>query len=63
MTMRVGEIAFVSPFRYTVLIWAALLGYLVFDEVPDNYMLLGGLVIAMAGVYSFYRESRLAAKP
>ncbi|WP_315982647.1 DMT family transporter [Aliamphritea spongicola] len=53
MTMRVGEIAFVSPFRYTVLIWAALLGYLVFDEVPDNYMLLGGLVIAMAGVYSF----------
>ncbi len=62
MTMRVGDIAFVSPFRYTVLIWAALLGYLVFDEVPDNYMLMGGLVIALAGVYSFYRESRQAAK-
>lgn len=59
LTMRVGDIAFVSPFRYTVLIWAALLGYLVFDEVPDNYMLTGGLIIAMAGVYSFYRESRL----
>lgn len=59
MTMRVGEIAFVSPFRYTLLIWAMLWGLLVFDEVPDPWMLSGAAIIVATGLYTFHRERRL----
>lgn len=60
MTMRIGEIAFVQPFRYTLLIWAMLLGILVFGEWPDVWMLAGSAVIVATGLYTFYRERRLA---
>ncbi|WP_227421632.1 DMT family transporter [Pacificispira spongiicola] len=56
MTMRVGEIAFVAPFRYTAMIWAILLGFLVFGQFPDNWTLLGSAVVIAMGLYSFYRE-------
>ncbi len=59
MTMRVGEVSFVSPFRYSVLIWAMVLGLLFFDEVPDGWTLLGSLVVVGTGIYSFYRERRV----
>lgn len=56
MTMRVGEIAFVAPFRYTVLIWAVILGILIFGEYPDEWTLIGGTVVVATGLYTFYRE-------
>ena len=33
--MRTGEIAVVAPFRYSIILWAVLSGYLVWGEVPD----------------------------
>jgi drug/metabolite transporter (DMT)-like permease len=59
MTMRHGEIGFVAPFRYTILIWAILLGVLVFGEYPDLPMLAGSAIVVGTGVYTFYREQRL----
>ncbi|MDN5929170.1 MAG: DMT family transporter [Hyphomicrobiales bacterium] len=59
--MRTGEISAVAPFRYTTLIWAFALGFLVFGNVPDLYMLLGGAIIAGSGLYTLYRE-RLVSK-
>ena len=35
MTMRIGEIGFVQPFRYTLLVWAMLFGIVMFGEWPD----------------------------
>jgi drug/metabolite transporter (DMT)-like permease len=58
MTMRVGEIGFVSPFRYTVLIWALILGAVVFGEIPDALTLLGGALVVATGLYTFQRERR-----
>lgn len=60
MTMRVGEIGFVSPFRYTVLIWALLLGAVVFGEIPDALTLAGSAVVVATGLYTFHRERRRA---
>lgn len=57
--MRVGEIAFVSPFRYTILIWAIVLGILVFGDIPDGWTLLGAGIVVATGVYTFYRERKL----
>jgi len=59
MTMRVGEIGFISPFRYTVLIWAMLLGFFVFGEIPDALTLVGSTIVVLTGIYAFYRERRL----
>ena len=59
MTMRVGDISFISPFRYTILIWAILLGFLVFGDIPDTLTLLGSAIVVLTGVYAFHRERKL----
>ncbi|MEZ5933181.1 MAG: DMT family transporter [Alphaproteobacteria bacterium] len=62
MTMRVGEIGFISPFRYTILIWAMILGFVVFGDVPDTLTLVGSAVVVLTGLYAFHRERRIAEK-
>jgi drug/metabolite transporter (DMT)-like permease len=61
MTMRVGDIGFISPFRYTVLIWAIILGFAVFGDIPDSLTLIGSTIVVLTGLYAFYRERKLAA--
>jgi len=56
MTMRVGEISFISPFRYTNLIWAIIIGIVVFGEMPDGWTLVGSAIVVVMGIYTFYRE-------
>lgn len=58
--MRIGEIAVISPFRYSNLIWAILLGMAVFAEYPDFFTLLGAAIVVGTGIYTFYRERNLA---
>jgi drug/metabolite transporter (DMT)-like permease len=54
--MREGDISFIAPFRYSSLIVAILFGYLVFGDVPDIFILIGGLMIVASGLYTIYRE-------
>lgn len=56
MALRVGDISAVAPFRYSALLWALLLGYLVFGDVPDALMVTGASIIVLSGLYAFYRE-------
>lgn len=60
MVMRVGEIGVVAPFRYTGLIWALVLGWLAFGEWPGPLTVLGAAIVAGSGLYTLWRESRLA---
>lgn len=62
MVMRVGEISFVAPFRYTGLIWALLLGLLVFGEWPDPVTLLGAAIVVGSGLFTLYREAQLGRR-
>ena len=48
--------AVISPFNYTQLIGAALLGYLIFQELPDLWTWIGAAVIIASGLYIGYRE-------
>jgi len=57
--MRVGEVSFVTPFRYTRLIFALIIAVLVFDEQPDGLTLLGAAIIIASGLYTLFRERRL----
>ncbi len=57
--MRVGEIGFVAPFRYTSLLVALVLGYIIFGEIPKLLTFIGaGIVVAM-GMFTLYREQRV----
>lgn len=60
MVMRVGQIAVVTPFRYTGILWAIALGYFVFDDFPDQWTLLGSAIVVGMGIYTFYRERKIA---
>jgi drug/metabolite transporter (DMT)-like permease len=58
MALRTGDISAVAPFRYSALLWAMLLGYLVFGDVPDAMMMTGATIIVLSGLYAFYRERK-----
>ncbi|MEO1550024.1 MAG: DMT family transporter [Pseudomonadota bacterium] len=60
MSMRTGDVSFTAPFRYTVLIWAILLGYFVFDETLDSWTILGSVIVVAAGLFTFMRERKVA---
>ena len=46
----------VAPFSYTGLVWSTLLGYIVFSDLPDMYVLCGAALIIGSGIYIFHRE-------
>ncbi|WP_166418858.1 DMT family transporter [Cochlodiniinecator piscidefendens] len=53
--MRTGDVSVVTPFRYTRLIFALILGIFIFGERPDFMTLLGSAVIVLSGLYSLSR--------
>jgi drug/metabolite transporter (DMT)-like permease len=59
MTMRVGDIDFVAPFRYTSLLCALILGLFVFGEWPDKPTLIGSAIVVATGAFTLYRERRI----
>lgn len=64
--MRVGSMAVVAPFRYLAIVFAVVLGYLVWGDVPDAFMLIGTAIVIATGVYTFYsarREARAVMMP
>ncbi|MEM6940025.1 MAG: DMT family transporter [Pseudomonadota bacterium] len=58
-TMRLGDVSYIAPFRYSGLVWALLIGLLVFGEWPDTLTLLGAGIVVTTGVFTFYRERQL----
>lgn len=59
--MRVGSIAVIAPFRYTALLWALLLGWVIFDTFPDHLTLLGAAIIVATGLFTLYHGGRQRA--
>lgn len=57
--MRVGEISYVAPFRYTSLLVAIIAGLLIFGEWPDSWTWIGAILIVGAGGYTIWREAQL----
>ncbi|MGI9272033.1 MAG: DMT family transporter [Woeseiaceae bacterium] len=48
--------AMLSPFEYTALVGGAIAGYLIWDEVPDRWVIVGATVIIASGLFVVYRE-------
>ena len=57
-SMRVGEMSLIAPFRYTGLLFALVLGYLIWDEVP-NALAWGGIALLIgSGLYLLMKDVR-----
>lgn len=57
--MRHGDIGMVAPFRYTSLLWALVLGLLVFGDFPDGWTMIGAAIVVVAGIFTLLRERAL----
>ncbi len=51
-----APVSVVAPFEYSALVWATLLGFVVFGEFPGAYVWLGVAIIVAAGLYSVHSE-------
>jgi len=57
---RYASASVVAPFDYTTMIWALVLGYAMFDEVPTLMIVTGSAIIAGSGLFVIWREHQLA---
>jgi drug/metabolite transporter (DMT)-like permease len=46
-----------APFQYTQMLWGTTFGYLMFRELPNQWTVLGSLVIIASGLYILWRET------
>ncbi len=56
---KLAPASVLSPFIYTQLIWVVILGYLVFDHVPNGWTMAGAAMVIGSGLYLLYRERRV----
>ena len=55
-----GELMAVAPIDYSRLIFAGIMGFLLFAELPDRYTLVGAAIIVGSTLYIAYRETHLS---
>ncbi len=61
--MRHGELSVIGPFRYSGLLWAVIVGFLVWGDLPNALGWLGIALVALSGLYVVYGERRRANRP
>ena len=52
-----AEASAVQPYAYTLLVWAAVLGLLVFGNMPDGWTIAGAAIVVLSGLYSWHHEA------
>lgn len=55
---RWAEASVIAPFRYSALIWAFILGYFLWGDIPDAWLLSGSALVVASGLYILHRETR-----
>ena len=51
IALSMARAGIIQPFHYTLIFWAIILGYIFYDDFPDNFTILGALVITISGIY------------
>ena len=58
-SFRLAPASVVAPFDYTSILWAFILGYALFGEVPAAVVFVGAAIVTAAGVFVILRERQL----
>ncbi|WP_425406142.1 DMT family transporter [Hwanghaeella sp.] len=56
MALKEAPAAVLQPYQYTILVWAALFGFVFFGDIPDLPTVIGASIIVASGLYTLYRE-------
>ena len=59
---RHAEASTAAPFEYTSLLLGILIGYFLFGDIPTAYTIVGGAIVAAAGIFIVWRERQLGIK-
>ena len=54
--LKLAPASTLAPLHYTLLLWAVIFGWLFFNDVPDRQILVGSVVIVLAGLFIFHRQ-------
>jgi drug/metabolite transporter (DMT)-like permease len=57
--LRLAPATAVSPFYYLMLVWALIIGFLVWGDVPTKGLLVGSAIVVASGLFLLWREARL----
>ena len=62
---RLAPPAVVAPFEYTAMIWGVGFGYAIWGDLPDEWVIAGGVIVVASGLYILHRETmrKAPAKP
>jgi drug/metabolite transporter (DMT)-like permease len=60
---RAAEAAFLAPFKYSLLIWAIVVAFVVWGHIPDLAVFVGAGIIFGSGIVIWYREVGPRAQP
>ena len=56
-SLKISDTTFVMPLQFTKLIWASIIGLLLFSEIPDFWTWIGGFLVFASVIYITYRET------
>jgi drug/metabolite transporter (DMT)-like permease len=54
---RLGEVGLISPFKYSSLIWAVIIGFIVWGDIPNYLVITGSVVVILSGIYLLSGET------
>ena len=58
-SLHLAPAAAVTPFYYLMLVWALVIGFVVWGDIPTLGLLAGSAIVVITGLFLFWREARL----
>jgi S-adenosylmethionine uptake transporter len=62
-SLALAPVAVVAPFQYTSIVWATIIGWIVWRDAPTLPIIIGNCIIIGSGLFVFYREFTAEAAP
>ncbi len=58
IALSLARAGIIQPFHYTLIFWAIILGYIIYDDLPDIPTLIGACIITISGIYTLYIKEK-----
>ncbi len=57
-SLQLAPSSVLQPFNYSLMVWGAILGFIIFHNVPDRWTIVGAFIIIASGLFALYRQQR-----
>ena len=58
IALSFAKASVVQPFHYTLILWAIILGYIFYNDLPDLPTVIGAIIITLSGIYVLHIRSK-----